>query len=96
MLVDDLLYMLYLLSEIVCQTNLSVAEGVCGGGTGTRGGDRWRGSGRRVLEGFRWAEGTGRSGWLGPRGLAGLSLSLIFFSRKELERRKEERVRERI
>ena len=30
------------------------------------------------------------------RGLAGLSLSLMFFSRKELERRKEERVRERI
>ena len=36
-----------------------------------------------------WLVRPKRPGWA-------LSLSLIFFSRKELERRKEERVRERI
>ena len=61
-----------------------------------RDGDR---AGARVNRGS-WALEVS---WVGPGGERSgqrpgwaLSLSLIFFSRKELERRKEERVRERI
>ena len=71
----------------------------CGGGTGTRGGDRWRGD--RAL----WRLGLGGLGGLAgparlagskkPAGLQGFFLSLLF-SKVENNRKKEKRERKKV